>query len=220
MKHKQIIILGIGLLLASCSSHVKLVKSWDAEAFNQASTKTVLVAARTPETTVQKTYETALVKRLQSKGIKAVALHQKFSDLVYKKERSEAEITEILTRFKKENISTILVTSLKEQFTTAKVITDQTIGHIDDYRGKYFFVFGADEITKLPDLRKLDNGTTKIDSEIKVIRETTYALEALTYDISLPKEEQLVNIRLVNIVNPQSSEKVLKKFTSIVTKPF
>ncbi len=220
MKHKHIIILGLVVLVTSCSPHVKLLKSWDAEAFNQAATKIVLVAARTPDAKVQKTYETALVKQLQSKGVKAIALHQKFSDLMYKKERSEAEVAEILARFKKEHISTILMTSLKDQFTTTEVVTEKTVGYINDSRGKYFFVFDADDITKLPDFKKLDNGTTKVDNEVKVIRETTYVLEALTYDISLPKEKQLVNVRLVNIVNPKSSEKVLKKFTSIVTKPF
>lgn len=216
LKYNTLFLLSV--LLTSCSG-IKLTDSWKSDNFKVEDSETILVAANSPNIDVQKFYEFAMVQRLRAKGFKAVALHQKFPDMMYRKEeRSDAEKLEIVTRFKEANISKLLITSLKDQFTTAKVIEPTSIVSADNFKNKYSFVLGAEDITKLPDLQKLDN--TELDSEIKVIRSTTYVLEAFTYDLSLPRETQLIYASLVTIVDPKSSNQVLKSFTGLATKPF
>ncbi len=205
------------LLVCSACSSVKLMDSWKSENFQSSENQKILVAAKSPELAVRKSYETAIANQLKSQGITAVAIHQLFPDFKDKETPTEDEVITILNTFKAEGITSILVTSLKETITTKNDNTPQRAVIPTEYRNKSFFSFNSgDNVYDLPKLAPLGGGEVpKV-----VLTSTTYILEAITYDITQEKDNQLVHVSLVEVTDPNSGKKILNQFSKIVSNQF
>ncbi|WP_298311307.1 hypothetical protein [uncultured Aquimarina sp.] len=215
IKHLLIVTL-VGMGTWSCST-IKLIDSWKSEDFQTVKSKKILVAAKSPNPTIQKSYEKAIASKLRGQQIDAIEMHKVFPSIEDKKERTAEEIEQILRMFKEKKIEALLITSLKKTIETNNSSKPER-GKIlmEDIRKGSFSIEDYDNLKDLPDLDKLDFDTSR---ESKTIA-TTYILESTTYDLALEKNQQLVNVCLLDVIDPNTSDQVLNAFVKVISDQF
>ncbi|WP_298539052.1 hypothetical protein [uncultured Aquimarina sp.] len=215
IKHLLIVIL-VGMGTWSCST-IKLIDSWKSEDFQTVKSKKILVAAKSPNPTIQKSYEKAIASKLRGQQIDAIEMHKVFPSIEDKKERTAEEIEQILRMFKEKKIEALLITSLKKTIETNNSSKPER-GKIlmKDIKKGFFSIEDYDNLKDLPDLDKLDFDTSR---ESKTIA-TTYILESTTYDLALEKNQQLVNVCLLDVIDPNTSDQVLNAFVKVISDQF
>jgi len=202
------------VLFSSCSS-IKLLDSWKSEDFKNLGEKKVLVAAKTPDLEIRKSYEKTIVKNLRKSGVNAIEMHVKFPNFSNKESRTKEENNQIVKQFLNEGINMVMVTSLKNKIETRNYSIPQSVEIPLEYKNKYVFESNTnDELLN----NKTLSGKSKV--ELENIKMTTYVLESITYDLSLERKKQLVNVCLVDVENPKSGTQVLDKFCKIVSNQF
>lgn len=205
------------ILFSSCAS-VKLSDAWKADGFKIKENEKVLVVAKSSDVDNRELYETAIVKQLNKKGVSAIEMYNLFPNFEGVKKPSKGEIQEIIELFKKKNITTVLVTSLKSKITQNNADVTQKNKYIpSENLGKYFFSFGVGSSPNaLPKLPPLEN--EKSDSIDLGEKYTTYVLEAVTYNLLLESNDKLTGVFLVEVIEPKSGEEVLNNFSKIIAK--
>ncbi len=203
-------------ILSSCAS-VKLTDNWKSNDFNLINTEKILVIAKSKDATISKSYEKEIATRLRSRGVAAIERHLKYPFLSDNSTQTKEEIENIVQQFKKDGINGIIVTSLKDVKVKTKIITE---GGYDSYptsTNKAFISFRAynNDVNSLNTLPIPETPKTTT-----VLKSKTYFLEAVTYNLSLEGEKQLVGILQVDVTDPESATEVLKGFSKIVTKQF
>lgn len=187
-------------LFFSCTT-TKLMDSWKSPSFNSLLNAKVLVISEHPEMDVRKLYETFIVKKLRSQNINAIEAHLQFPSL--EKTETPGAKTKILQKFKKEEISAIIITSLKQTIETQNgAMSIQS------------------SIPKAYSKRASFTSIKSSENSLIVATSKTYVLEAITYNLTLEKDKQLVNVCLVDVTDPKSGDKILKSFTKIIGNQF
>lgn len=194
------IFITLSILVSSCSS-TKLLDSWKSQNFDSLSNSKILVISKTPENDVRKSYESAIANKLRTKNIDAIESHIHYPSL---REASTPEAQNLVVKqFKKDGITAIILTSLKQTIETpngSKVSQEDIPKDYEDKRS-----FDPNKVNK-------ENGTVSTSK--------TYILEGLIYNLTLDRGEQLVNVCLVNVTDPDSPEKIRKSFTKIISDQF
>ncbi|WP_303315741.1 hypothetical protein Q4Q34_14250 [Flavivirga abyssicola] len=201
MKNFRFVIIFL-ILLPSCSS-VKLLDYWKSSDFEKTLDNRILVIAKNSDFEVRKSYETAIARKLRSHGMDVIEMCETFPSIIENENRTQEDVDMILKAFEKEGVNGIVLMSLKNTIETKN--SDYDISK--DYNEKSSFELMSDSGAKnLP-----------IMSELK---STTYVLEALTYDLTLKNDNQLVNVCLIDVTDPKSGSKILKSFSKIVGDQF
>ncbi|MBQ4802136.1 hypothetical protein J8L88_04655 [Aquimarina sp. MMG015] len=213
MKKRLLLVLILPFFLG-CSS-IKLIDSWKSKDFQFLKAKKILIAAKSPNLEIRKSYETAIADQLKDHNIDAVMMHKIFPDFEEKERTAPKETDQIIKLFVDKGIGGVLVTSLKNTIETKKSDTPQRANIPEEYEGKSFLAFNnEDDINNtLPKLSAPENGGTLPTSK-------TYILEAVTYDLTLEKDRQLVSVSVIDITDPKSASKVLDNFSKIVSNQF
>jgi hypothetical protein len=203
-------------ILSGCGS-VKLTDNWKSNDFNSINNEKILVISKSKDATISKSYEKEMATRLRTRGIDAIERHLKYPLLSDNSTQTKEKIENIVKQFKKDGINGIVVTALKDVKVKTKIINE---GGYDSYptsSSKAFISFRAYN-NDVNSLNTLPN--PEIPKTTTVLRSTTYFLEAVTYNLSLEGEKQLVGILQVDVTDPESAEEVLKGFSKIVAKQF
>lgn len=198
-------IIGIVILstvFVSCSS-VKVTDSWkDIKSF-QLNDKSILVLNKTKDNTVRTHFETDIVEQLSKQGYKSIESYKMFPVI-----NTENKLTnEQLNTFKKEltdiGIDIVVMTVLKsvDEYTETStsggvyyVNTHPRIYHRGYYRSHYRGFYRYYNTVQI-DLEPVTT-TTKVGKK--------YVLETLIYDLSQPKNYQLMSVITSVIDNPES----------------
>lgn len=197
---KVLSFIGIVILLSGCAT-TKLMDSWKAKDFNNLSSAKILVISQTPETDVRKSYEIAIANKLRAKKVDAIESHILFPSL--KAANTQEEQEQVVKNFKEAGITAIILTSLKQTIETTNGSMAAQTSIPDAYEDKKSF------------------GPNVIDNESTVVSTSkTYILEGLIYDLTLERNEQLVNVCLVDATDPDSPDKIQKAFTKIIADQF
>lgn len=201
MKNKSCyFIISMSFILLSCSS-TKLMDSWKSQNFDSLSNSKVLVVSETPEIEMRKTYEIAIASKLRAQNLDAIESHIKFPSL--KESNTPEEAAQTVQMFKDAGISGIILTSLKQTIETQNGGMARQTGIPASYSEKASF------------------GPNSNDSDIPIVSTSrTYVLEALTYNLALEEDKQLINVCLVDVTDPDSPDKIKKTFTKIVANQF
>ncbi len=187
-------------ILLSCSS-TKLMDSWKAKSFDSLVNSKILVVSKSPESEVRKSYEIAIASKLRAQKINAIESHIQFPSL--KEANTSEEVAEVVKMFKGAGISGIILTSLKQTIETQNGNMATQTGIPSSYANKASF------------------GPNSASSNVPVVSTSkTYVLEALTYDLTLEKDKQLVNVCLVDVTDPDAPDKIQKAFAKIVADQF
>lgn len=189
------------LLCFSGCSPIKLMDSWKSQNFESLVNSRILVISESEEEAVRKSYETAIATKLRVQNFDAIESHKKFPSL--KEANTPEEMSQTVQMFRDAGISAIILTSLKQTIETQNGnMASQT-----DIPSSY-----ADKASFGPNVA--------ISNVPVVSTSTTYVLEALTYNLTLAKDKQLVNVCLVDVTDPDAPEKIQKTFTKIIADQF
>lgn len=197
---KELCFVSIFMLLWSCTS-TKLMDSWKSNNFKSLATAKILVISKTPQANVRKSFETSIANKLRSKNVDAIESHIKFPSL--QEANTIEEQNKIVQQFEEAGITAIILTSLKQTIETQKGNLGSQANIPMGYEDKRSFNSDAISTETVP------------GSNSK-----TYVLEALTYNLILEKDDQLVNVCLVDVTDPDSEDKILKSFTKIIGEQF
>lgn len=200
------------LLFSGCSG-MKLANSYKSEDFETLKNKKMLVIARTPIEDVRKAYEIDLVNKLKAKGVNAVASHIAFPDLKRIENKTAERIAEVIALFRKEGFDILTLTSLKDVRELDVIRREGEYSSFGDYYGnKYITLKGYyDDVTAPPRL-----GPKEMDEQVTYTTETTYVLEAVTYNLDLEEEKRLLSVSTAEITNPDTGKGIRKAFAKIV----
>lgn len=206
------ILLVVTFLFSGCSG-MKLANSYKSDDFETLRNKKMLIIARTPIEDVRKAYELDLVSKLQGKGVNAIASHIAFPDLKRIDNKTAERIAEVIAMFRKEGFDIVTLTSLKDVQELDVMRREGGYSSFDEYYGnKYITLRGYyDDVTAPPRL-----GPKEMDEAITYTTETTYVLEAVTYNLALEEEKRLVSVSTAEITNPDTGKGVRKAFAKIV----
>ncbi len=175
--------------------------SWKSQSFDSLSNSKILVISESPELNVRKSYERAIASKLRSQNLDAIEAHIQFPSL--KEANTPKEVTQTVQMFKNAGISGIIITSLKQTIETQNGTMAAQTSIPANYSKKASF------------------GSNSRDSNIPMVSTSkTYVLEALTYNLTLKKEEQLINVCLVDVTDPDEADKIQKTFTKIIANQF
>ncbi|QCX00634.1 hypothetical protein FGM00_11155 [Aggregatimonas sangjinii] len=193
-------LIGLLFILLSCSS-TKLMDSWKAQNFDSLANSKILVISESPESEVRKSYEIAIASKLRAQKLDAIESHIQFPSL--KEANTPEERAQTVQMFKNAGISGIILTSLKQTIETQNGSMASQTGIPEDYRDKASF------------------GPNVGSSDVNPVSTSkTYVLEALTYNLTLEEDKQLVNVCLVDVTDPDAPDKIEKTFTKIIVDQF
>ncbi len=201
MKIKHNLSLVSLLILFSGCATTKLIDSWKSNKFTTLSNSRIVVISQSPEASIRKSYEIAITDKLRVQGVDAVASHLKFPTLTEAKTPEEIEKT--IQMFKTANINGIILTSLKQTIETKNGQLSSPNVIPAAYADKSSFGANANDNNVFP-----------------VSTSKTYILEALIYNLELEDDDQLVNVCLVDVTDPNSVAKIQKTFTKIIADQF
>jgi len=199
------------ILLLSCSS-IKLLDSWQSKDFKNIKGEKILVAVKSHDFEIRKSYEKTIVKDLRKLGINAIEMHVKFPNFNDKESRTTQENNQIVKYFLNQGINMVMVNSLKNKIETR------------NYKAPHSVEMPKNHTDSLPHINNQLLNIKTLNSKKQVgvggIKETTYVLESVTYDLSLNPEKRLINVCLVHVTDPKSNSKVLDKFSKIISSQF
>lgn len=195
---KGLSFISIIILFSSCTS-TKLMDSWKSDNFKSLATAKILVISKTPQADVRKSFEASIANKLRSKNLDAIESHIKFPSL--QEANTIEEQNKIVKQFEEAGITAIILTSLKQTIETQNGGAQSVIPK--GYEDKRSFNSDAISTETAP-----------------VSNSKTYVLEAITYNLILEKDDQLVNVCLVDVTDPDSEDKILKTFTKIIGDQF
>ncbi|GAA4275719.1 hypothetical protein [Aquimarina mytili] len=208
---KMIGIFMVLILLSSCSS-VRITDSWRNLEVPEIKDKKVMIVSKTDDQTVRIRFEKDLVENLNKKGYQSVESYVVFPNSSPTKELSKSETLEIKEKLKNYGIDVVIVTVLKHSEEYTKTTNKNNSFHtvypsyygLGYYRGFYRYY-----------------GTIYVDSDpVTVITENVkkYTLETVVYDLTQPKEKQLLSVITTEIDDPQTLGTVSIDFSKKVVK--
>ncbi|WP_271764782.1 hypothetical protein [Aquimarina algiphila] len=197
------------ILFSSCSS-VKITDSWKNLEVPDIKNKKVMVVSKTDDQTARVRFENDLVENLNKKGYQSVESYVIFPKSSPTKELSESETLEIKETLKNKDIDVVIVTVLKHCEEYTKMISNNNSFLYPSYYGLGYYrgFYGY-------------YGTIYMDSEpVTVITENAkkYILETVVYDLTQPKEKQLLSVITTEIDNPKTLGVVSIDFSKKVVK--
>ncbi|GGI56991.1 hypothetical protein [Winogradskyella haliclonae] len=222
MKIKNILLLILSVILFNNCASVKLAETSFTIDEHTLKGKKILVIAKSEDLKVRKAYENELVHKLSKEGFEAVAAYELFPNLKENRNTDAEEVKKIVNLFKSKGVESILVTSLRSKKTLKPepVINSETSS--SNIKGKYGFSFV--DYYNINSIEYLSSSLRPVDrnSEPEIyesfLESTVYTLEAVVYDLSLPKTSQLAGVYEVEAIDPKSAKQVLERFTTIVAK--
>jgi len=213
----KIIVLMLGVnFIFSCAT-VKMSDTWKSDKFNTIKNEKILVVSKSKDINVSKSYEKEIANRLRENGVDAIERHLKYPTLTDNLEQTKEDIDKIVAKFRLDGINGIVVTALKDVKVKTKIIKEGGYVPYSTYSDKAFISFRAyidniNTLNKLPAMETVETTT--------ILESKTYFLEAVTYNLSLEGDKQLVGVLQADVVDPENAKNVLKEFSKIVSKQF
>ena len=228
MKNTKLLVVFAILIttLFACSSSFEIADKWKNDNFSNLKGKKVLVVYKTENTITKQRFEQDLAEKLRSVGVDATEAHKAFpKSLQHKQVRDEAELAEVVKKIKDAGYHGVVLTVLKDQAQQTESTTTGGYttggGYYGGYGGYYRGGFGG----YYGNVYGYGYGYGGYGG-MYVPQETTtrvvdvYLFETVTYDLDLPKSEQLVGVVSVKLTDPESYSKVAGKYTQAVADEF
>ncbi|TXG39236.1 hypothetical protein [Seonamhaeicola maritimus] len=210
---KKFGLLAFVLVLFNCST-VQVANSWKDVKTPSIKEKKVLVVSKTDNDVARIQFESDLVENLNGNQINATESFKIFPNINLTEDIDESEIKEAKENLKSNGFDVILLTVLKnvEDYTMTT-----TSGGSSYYINTYPLYYGRG--FRRGFYRSFN--TYYVDYE--PIRSVTsegkkYILETITYDLTLPEDNQLLSVITTEIDNPETLGVTSKDFSKKVIK--
>ena len=199
-------------MLFNCSS-VKVTNSWKDTETIDIKDKVVMVVSRTQDDIVRKQFESDIVHNLEKNDITSIESHKIFPLINEQKELSKKELKSLKKELKEQNIEIVVMTSVKDVQSFEKTITETTDYNVYTYPIVYRRGYRRGFVGYYNTVYVNSDPITTVTSTSK-----KYILETVTYDLSLPEEEQLTSVITSVIDNPESVGITSKDFSKKLVK--
>ena len=210
---KTLGILTLTLVFSSCST-VKVANTWKDVKTSSIKEKNVLVISKTDNNVARMQFETDMVNNLISNGVNATESFKVFPEINGSEKLDETQLKCIKEELKSDGIDVVLLTVLKDtQDYTKTTTTGGTNYYISSYpvyygrgyhRGFYRY-YNTFYVNSEPITSVTSNGKK-------------YILETITYDLTQPKDKQLLSVITTEIDNPETLGTTSKDFSRKVIK--
>lgn len=210
---KTLGILTLTLVFSSCST-VKVANTWKDVKTSSIKEKNVLVISKTDNNVARMQFETDMVNNLISNGVNATESFKVFPEINVSEKLDETQLKCIKEELKSDGIDVVLLTVLKDtQDYTKTTTTGGTNYYISSYpvyygrgyhRGFYRY-YNTFYVNSEPITSVTSNGKK-------------YILETITYDLTQPKDKQLLSVITTEIDNPETLGTTSKDFSKKVIK--
>lgn len=223
---KRIILcLSIIIGLTSCVSVVELVDQYKNDQFESIRGKKVVVINKTSDKVARERFEKDLAERLRKSGVDAIESHVAFPNLEHKK-RTEEEVDAAVKKVVDAGFAGAVVTGIRDKQT--KFQTETTGGYdrnvntgegmgLTIYNYSYhYYGFGS----FYGSVYNSDLGSVYVEPETTTTSYNVYIIEAVTYNLTAEKEDQLLGVLTVRVTDPTSYAEVADKYTKMIAKQF
>lgn len=209
----------------NCVSVVEVVDQYKGEQFSTLNNQKVLVINKTSDKVARERFEKDLAERLRKSGVDAVESHIAFPNLENKK-RTPEEVDAAVKNVVNAGFTGAVVTGIRDKQTKYQ---SETTGGYDKnvntgegtgltiYNYSYhYYGFGS----FYGSVYNSDLGSVYVEPETTTTSYNVYTIEAVTYNLTFEKEEQLVGVLTVKITDPTSYAEVADKYTKMIAKQF
>lgn len=211
------------LILESCSS-VKVLDAWrgEPESIEKFKQKSVLVYARTADSSARIAFEEAIANEIRKDGIEVTESFKKFPKIHMNKEMTPEREQMIMSILDSEGYNGIVLTTVKDKEQTTRTETSGVYmgasygafypGYYGGFHsywrspyayGPYYNSFGG----------YIPTGSTTSTS-------TTYILETVAYNLDEPEENQLVFVVTSSIDDPNNAYKAAEKYVQKIVQAY
>lgn len=209
-------------IFSNCASVVEISDQWQAENFNSLNNQKILVLSKSNDKIARERFEKDLAERLRSFGVNAVEGFVAFPDLEQKK-RTPEELEKTVKMVVDAGFSGIVISGVKNKTTLSETssvggydreVTTGRSGPIFNYFSYYGMgtFYGGTYNAGL--------GSVYIEAESTTNYYDVYIIETVTYNLTLPKEKQMVGVLSVKVTDPNSYAEVADKYTKMIAKQF
>ncbi|OIQ37121.1 MAG: hypothetical protein BM563_09325 [Bacteroidetes bacterium MedPE-SWsnd-G1] len=206
--NKIIGLLTITLLVVSCSS-VKVTDSWRQETSKDIMGEQIMVVSVTDNEISRQRFEKDLTTTLNSNGFESFESYAKYPEMNPTKKVSQEDITKLKQKLQSNGVNLVVISAVKEikEYTETNT-TGSSYGMpmygYRGYRGFHGYYGGM----------YMDMGTSTSTTKVK----KKYKLETVIYDLSKPKDKELIAVVSTEIDDPQKLTKISKDFSDKITK--
>lgn len=206
-------VLALVLVFYNCST-VKVVNTWQEDKVPSLINKDVLVITKADDHVTRVMFETDIVQNLVANKVKGTESFKMLPNINLSEELSKKELRAIKSEIKSKGIDMVVLTSLKS---VEEYVQTNTTGGPDYYMHAHPMYYG----------RGYGRGFYGYYNSFYVnsspLTSTTskgkkYILETLTYDLTLPEDNQLLSVITTEIDNPETLGVTSKDFSKKVVK--
>ena len=198
------------LLMVSCST-VKVTDSWKDDNANSINDEKILVVNITENETSRKRFEKDLVTTLNENGFKSRESYITFPELNPSEKLTHEESTKLKEKLQSNGVNLVALTSIKEieQYVESNSSTSGGYSSMPyhgygRYRGFSGYYGGA----------YMSSGNTSTTTKVK----KKYKIETVIYDLSKPKDQELLAVISTEIDDPKKVTKTSDHFSKKVVK--
>lgn len=213
------------VLFASCASVVEVFDEWQGDNFSTLNNQKILVLSKSNDKVAKERFEKDLAERLRNSGVDAVEGFIAFPNMEQKK-RTPEEIDAAVKKVVEAGFTGAVITGVKDKTTLSESSTvggydrQVTTGQGTDLTFESFayqyYGFGAFYGSSF----NSSLGSVYQEAETTTNSYDVYIIEAITYNLTLPKEKQLVGVLTVKVTDPTSYAEVADKYTKLIAKQF
>ncbi|WP_136480271.1 hypothetical protein [Cognatitamlana onchidii] len=200
----------LSVVIFSCSP-VKVVNVWNSNKPINVQNKNVLVVTKVDDHVQRVQFETDLVQHLKLADAKASESFKMLSNKELSQKLEGEALKTVKEKLRSEDVELVVLTALKSveeyvQTNTSSGTNVHMYGHPWYYRGYGFYGY----------YNSFYINSTPISSVTSTNKK--YILETVTYDLTLPDEEQLVSVITTQVDNPETLGAMSKEFSKNISK--
>lgn len=206
-------------LLNSCNS-VKVLGSWKSESTKPLDGKNYLVITRTANLMARVPFEKEIAAQMRKKGVNVTESYKQFPTLNPNAEMTEERMENVRLILDAEGYDGIVLTVLKDM---------QSYTTVSEYGGGYYA--GMPYSAMYPSYyggfygyysHPMSFSTYGSISSpgYSVTKSTTYILETVFYDMSLPEKDQIFAVVTTKVKDPNNLDKIASKYVEEIVKDF
>lgn len=209
-------------IFSNCASVVEISDAWQGENFNTLNDQKVLVISKSSDKVAKERFEKDLADRLRKAGVNAVESFIAFPDMKQKK-RTPKEVDLAIKKITEAGFRGVVITGVKNKITESESSTtggyDREVNTgrnglaVQFFRSYGFGSFYGGTYNS-------DLGSVYVDAETTTNSYDVYTIETVTYNLTLPKENQMIGVLVVKVTDPTSYAEVADKYTRIIAKQF
>ena len=204
----------VTMFMVSCST-VRVTDSWKDESSSDISGEKMLVVNITENDASRKRFEKDMVASLNKNGFESLESYKNYPELNPAEKLTHEESTKLKKKLQDNGVNLVVITSVREieQYvesnSTSSGFNSMPYHGYGHYRGFHGYYGGA----------YMTTGTTNTKSEVK----KKYKVETLVYDLSKPKDKELLAVisseiddpKKVTVTSEDFSKKVIKELKEL-----